>query len=200
MGTEVYSVEINAEQQVVRVTGNADPATLIKKPVKSGKYAQPWSSIPNQNHREMANFINDGNYHYQNLLNASGSQPMLTYGRNIQDQLAFERYLKQGMGMEAVNEERQMSIMAAPDMETGDLGCYEDAVADEGGTGFAGLQEFDPRLPAYHPPFMMNTMCGDQFNQPSPLIMNHMGTMMMQDNNYMRQSQMVNHTVPSRYY
>ncbi|PHT81156.1 hypothetical protein T459_14171 [Capsicum annuum] len=36
----VYIVKIDADQSKVTVTGNVDPATLIKKLVKSGKHAE----------------------------------------------------------------------------------------------------------------------------------------------------------------
>ncbi|KAM3338978.1 hypothetical protein P3S68_031064 [Capsicum galapagoense] len=38
----VYTVKIDADQSKVTVTGNVDPATLIKKLVKSGKHAELW--------------------------------------------------------------------------------------------------------------------------------------------------------------
>ncbi|KAJ8751978.1 hypothetical protein K2173_000724 [Erythroxylum novogranatense] len=38
----VYKVSVNAEQGKVTVTGNADPANLIKKLEKSGKHAELW--------------------------------------------------------------------------------------------------------------------------------------------------------------
>ncbi|KAM3378204.1 heavy metal-associated isoprenylated plant protein 33 [Capsicum galapagoense] len=38
----VYTVKIDVDQSKVTVTGNVDPATLIKKLVKSGKHAELW--------------------------------------------------------------------------------------------------------------------------------------------------------------
>ncbi|XP_055816784.1 heavy metal-associated isoprenylated plant protein 32-like [Solanum dulcamara] len=38
----VYTVKIDSDQSKVTVTGNVDPATLIKKLVKSGKHAELW--------------------------------------------------------------------------------------------------------------------------------------------------------------
>ncbi|GLT28840.1 hypothetical protein SLA2020_037440 [Shorea laevis] len=39
----VYSVKIDADHQLVIVTGIVNPLTLVKKLVKSGKYAEIWS-------------------------------------------------------------------------------------------------------------------------------------------------------------
>ncbi|XP_039022335.1 heavy metal-associated isoprenylated plant protein 34-like isoform X2 [Hibiscus syriacus] len=52
----VYTISINADQGKVTVTGNVDPAVLIKKLLKSGKHAQLWggtqkggsNNLPNQ--------------------------------------------------------------------------------------------------------------------------------------------------------
>ncbi|XWS58226.1 hypothetical protein CRYUN_Cryun08bG0016500 [Craigia yunnanensis] len=63
----VYSTSINAEQGKVTVTGNVDPATLIKKLEKSGKHAQLWGSaqkgsnnFPNQLTNQLKNMHMDG--------------------------------------------------------------------------------------------------------------------------------------------
>ncbi|XP_062104880.1 heavy metal-associated isoprenylated plant protein 8-like isoform X2 [Humulus lupulus] len=44
----VYTVTIDAEQQLVLIIGSVDSATLIKKLVESGKYAELHSPSPNQ--------------------------------------------------------------------------------------------------------------------------------------------------------
>lgn len=48
----VYQVQIDAEQQKVTVSGSVDAATLIKKLVRSGKYAEPWSQKTNNNQNQ----------------------------------------------------------------------------------------------------------------------------------------------------
>ncbi|GMH15181.1 hypothetical protein Nepgr_017022 [Nepenthes gracilis] len=48
----VYSVNIDAEQQKVTVSGSVDSATLIKKLVGSGKHAELWSEKSNQNQKQ----------------------------------------------------------------------------------------------------------------------------------------------------
>ena len=50
--TGVYQVNIEAEQQKVTVSGSVDAATLIKKLVRAGKYAELWSQKPNQNQNQ----------------------------------------------------------------------------------------------------------------------------------------------------
>ncbi|KAK3005940.1 hypothetical protein RJ639_016726, partial [Escallonia herrerae] len=47
----VYSTHIDVEQGKVTVTGNVDPATLIKKLVKSGKHAELWRAQKAPNHQ-----------------------------------------------------------------------------------------------------------------------------------------------------
>lgn len=106
MFSGVYTINIDAEQQKVTVTGIMDPAALIKTLVKSGKYAELWSvgPVPNQ-----ANLINDGNDNYQSQmqslikdLEAYKSHPMLapTYGREVQDYWDPESYLNQSTGID----------------------------------------------------------------------------------------------------
>ncbi|XP_042493897.1 heavy metal-associated isoprenylated plant protein 37-like [Macadamia integrifolia] len=48
----VLKVSIDAEQQKVTVSGSVDPATLIKKLVRSGKHAELWSAKSNHNHNQ----------------------------------------------------------------------------------------------------------------------------------------------------
>ncbi|KAF8390569.1 hypothetical protein HHK36_025096 [Tetracentron sinense] len=57
----LYTVNItDAEQQKVIVSGSVDSATLIKKLVRSGKYAELWSSKSNKNQKQQSNCIKDG--------------------------------------------------------------------------------------------------------------------------------------------
>ncbi|MED6222025.1 hypothetical protein PIB30_060543 [Stylosanthes scabra] len=54
----VYQVQIDADQQKVTVSGSVDAATLIKKLVRAGKYAEPWSQQKtNQNQKQKNNNI-----------------------------------------------------------------------------------------------------------------------------------------------
>ncbi|KAL4361282.1 hypothetical protein GQ457_04G009030 [Hibiscus cannabinus] len=61
----VYQVSIDAEQQKVTVSGSVDYATLIKKLVRAGKYAEVWSQKSyqnqNQNQNQKNNCIKDDN-------------------------------------------------------------------------------------------------------------------------------------------
>ncbi|GMY18519.1 heavy metal-associated isoprenylated plant protein 37 [Fagus crenata] len=55
----VYQVNIDAEQQKVTVSGSVDAASLIKKLVRAGKYAEVWSQKTNQNQKQKNNCIKD---------------------------------------------------------------------------------------------------------------------------------------------
>ncbi|XP_068638894.1 heavy metal-associated isoprenylated plant protein 37-like [Aristolochia californica] len=56
----VYTVNVDAEQQKVTVSGNVDSATLIKKLIRAGKHAELWSQKSNQNQKlQQANCIKD---------------------------------------------------------------------------------------------------------------------------------------------
>ncbi|KAJ4960328.1 hypothetical protein NE237_020238 [Protea cynaroides] len=56
----VFTVNIDAEQQKVTVSGSVDPATLIKKLVRAGKHAEIWSAKSNHNQKQQqANCIKD---------------------------------------------------------------------------------------------------------------------------------------------
>ena len=57
--TGVYQVQIDAEQQKVTVSGSVDAATLIKKLVRAGKYAELWSQKTNQNQKQKNNSVKD---------------------------------------------------------------------------------------------------------------------------------------------
>lgn len=48
----VYHVNVEAEQQKVTVSGSVDSATLIKKLLRSGKYAEIWNQKSNQNQNQ----------------------------------------------------------------------------------------------------------------------------------------------------
>ncbi|KAL2508899.1 heavy metal-associated isoprenylated plant protein 33 [Forsythia ovata] len=52
----VYTTKIDSEQGKVTVSGNVDPATLIKKLAKSGKHAEIWGAPkPNNNNQNQLN-------------------------------------------------------------------------------------------------------------------------------------------------
>lgn len=44
-------MDVDSEQQKVTVSGNVDSSALIKKLLKGGKYAEPWSQKSNQNQK-----------------------------------------------------------------------------------------------------------------------------------------------------
>ncbi|KVH92400.1 Heavy metal-associated domain, HMA, partial [Cynara cardunculus var. scolymus] len=173
----VYSVDVDAEQQKVEVSGNVDSTTLIKKLVKSGKYAELWpstdqhynqnqdatSSINGGNHQnqDTSSFINGGNHQnqIQNLI-IGLNYPKTRPPRSLEDQLSLERYLKQNMRM-AEEREREQNFMPTINMEnhghmgwdgngslTGENSCgYIELEGSQLG-GFGG--SFNGGLPSYH--------------------------------------------------
>ncbi|MFS7890452.1 putative heavy metal-associated domain, HMA, heavy metal-associated domain superfamily [Helianthus anomalus] len=151
----VYSVDIDSEQQKVNVSGNVDSNTLIKKLIKSGKYAEVWPSSD----QEDSTCINDVSYQnpVQNpITNPNGpkSQPLLTlnYPRNLEEEMAFQRYLNQSMDME--NNLIGANGSGFIDLEGSQLG----------GPFNGGLQTYhdhQTRMPVY-----------DQGYHPSPTMMN----------------------------
>ncbi|KAI3783689.1 hypothetical protein L1987_42775 [Smallanthus sonchifolius] len=139
----VYFVDIDSEQQKVRVSGNVDSNTLINKLIKAGKYAELWPSSD----QEISNFMDGGNYQYpvQNQVtsqNAPKSQPLLTraYPRNLEDEMSFERYLKLSMDME----------------NHGQVGWGDCSLIGGNGSGFIDLEgsqlgrSFNGGLQTYH--------------------------------------------------
>lgn len=189
----VYSVDIDAEKQKVKVSGNVDSTTLINKLTKSGKYAELWPS----NDQEITSLINGGNYQnqIQNLissLNAPKSQPLLTngYPRSLEEQLAFDRFLKQSMDME---NHAQMSWNDRVGDNTNSSGFIDLEGSQLGGFGgnfIGGIKTYNDHQSSFP---MMNMY---QQNHPGNLIMNRnmmnmnrhggMGNAMVHDNMYMQ--------------
>ncbi|XP_073053419.1 heavy metal-associated isoprenylated plant protein 32-like [Primulina eburnea] len=64
----VYTIKIDSEQGKVTVSGNVDPATLIKKLIKNGKRAEIWGGVSKPHH----NFQNQLNNHFKNLMTDNG--------------------------------------------------------------------------------------------------------------------------------
>ncbi|KAK6146801.1 hypothetical protein DH2020_020670 [Rehmannia glutinosa] len=57
----VYQVNIDVEQQKVTISGSVDSDTLIKKLVKAGKHAEPWSQNTNHIQKQKASFFKEHN-------------------------------------------------------------------------------------------------------------------------------------------
>ncbi|KAM0001955.1 putative heavy metal-associated domain, HMA, heavy metal-associated domain superfamily [Helianthus debilis subsp. tardiflorus] len=152
----VYSVDIDSGQQKVNVSGNVDSNTLIKKLIKSGKYAEVW---PSSDQEDSTCIINDGSYQnpVQNRVtnpNGPKSQPLLTlnYPRNLEEEMAFQRYLNQRM-----------------DMESNLIGANGSGFIDLEGSQLGG--PFNGGLQTYHDHQARMPMY-DQGYHPSPTMMN----------------------------
>ncbi|KAL5809991.1 hypothetical protein ACOSQ4_026559 [Xanthoceras sorbifolium] len=109
----VYSVNINAEEQVVMVSGSVDSATLIQKLGRSGKHAELCSpSSLEKLNQGQAGFIRDD----QNRINGFdrfNTQQMVPsfLGNDVQDPWSLENYLNQNIGMAAMRGETGQNLM-----------------------------------------------------------------------------------------
>lgn len=95
----VYSTSIDAEQGKVTVTGNVDPATLVKKLVKSGKHAELWGGQKGPNNL-MNNLNMFKNMQMDNGKNGKDNKNSQKGGKdqqkNVQQQQAqFQQILQQ---------------------------------------------------------------------------------------------------------
>ncbi|KAE8730110.1 AICARFT/IMPCHase bienzyme family protein [Hibiscus syriacus] len=112
----VYQVSIDAEQQKVTVSGSVDSATLIKKLVRAGKYAEVWSQKSNQNQdqnqKQKNNCIKDDNKSNNNNNNNNNKN----------------KSQKQGIlkGMEAFKNQQQKFPISIPEEEDENTGDYEE--------------------------------------------------------------------------
>ncbi|KAL4582453.1 hypothetical protein LXL04_007002 [Taraxacum kok-saghyz] len=193
----VYSVDVDSELQKVDVFGDVDSETLINKLVKSGKHAEIWpSSDQNFNeNQELLSFINGGNNQtqMQNLitsLNAPKSQRMLTPSY-LEDQLAFERYLKQGMDMESTHGNVGWDDKGI--VENNNSGFIEMDVSQIGGMSFnGGMQNFHdhgssfPMMNAYQQIYPANNRNYQSFH----------GGMVHDNSMYINQPQIMNRAHP----
>lgn len=213
MNAGVYCVDVNAEKQKVKVYGNVDSTTLINKLVKSGKYAELWPT----DDQKAPNFIN-GAYdqnQIQNMiksLNLSKSQPLLTsdYPRRFEeDNMSFERYLKQSMDVE------NHAHMGWDDRSL--VGEYGSGFIDLEGSQFGrscngGLQSYHdlhssmPIMNMYQQSHALPMMKNMNVHNKNMNINMHgdLGHVMVHDNMYMHQPLMSNHAFPmyhhARYY
>ncbi|KAK3012569.1 hypothetical protein RJ639_009718, partial [Escallonia herrerae] len=117
----VYKIDIDAEQQMVTVSGCVDSAILIKKLVKSGKYAELWSPSPKQNqNQEVDNRIDNDDYQKEmqftaDNLKAPKRRSILApiQDRDLEDQWGFGRYF----GTESLASERSQNIVETRDLD-----------------------------------------------------------------------------------
>ncbi|KAK2986736.1 hypothetical protein RJ640_010961 [Escallonia rubra] len=173
----VYKIDIDAEQQMVTVSGSVDSAILIKKLVKSGKYAELWSPSPKQNqNQEVDNRINNDDYQKEmqfaaDNLKAPKRQSILAplQDGDLEDQWEFGRYL----GTESLASETSQNIAETRDLDNMHMHWDESMAADtevednmnfmmgdqgfKGDYSFVGLEgngfsvprNFHPGFPAY---------------------------------------------------
>ncbi|XP_059670742.1 heavy metal-associated isoprenylated plant protein 37-like [Cornus florida] len=223
----VYIVDVDAEQQKVTVTGTVDSATLIMKLGRSGKHAELWTN-QNQEHYSKGDRVQNQMQCPIRGLKASESHPMMwpTSGGEVEDELGYgyERYQNQHLGKEAMTSETDQNtdgytivgddyIQDNMNSMMGFEGFQDNCAGFQRfqGNGYGGLQSPYGGLPSfgyYHPSsyMMVNNMQGYNYHHPSQMMgkntdlqdMSINGNMMMRDNIYMHQPQMMNH-IPFRF-
>ncbi|XWS47584.1 hypothetical protein CRYUN_Cryun14cG0164600 [Craigia yunnanensis] len=177
----VFSVHIDEEQQVVKVTGKVDPTTLIKKLIKSGKHAEFWS--PNSHFKFIKGDKDKNQIQYlRNGIDDSQIEHDNTFGYEVEDDLG--NYLNYNQNLiEETNSHRMH--MGQEDEDTFANNGYMISMMDPAGfvgngAGFVGLRgqdfgmfhEVPSRLPTYeynHLPSMIKTSLqhGYHHNNPS---------------------------------
>ncbi|CAM8997434.1 unnamed protein product [Rhodiola kirilowii] len=162
----VYSVKIDSDQGKVTVSGNADPATLVKKLTKSGKHAELWGGggqkgLPN-------NFQNQFNNEFMNMMQMGGKDsdksqkgglpPQFKGFKDLKGPLKDQKSVK--FNLEDEHGEDDDEDDYSDDEDYSD----EDYTDDEGYSDEDdGEDEFDPKHP---PPKMMPFMNAKGQGQP----------------------------------
>lgn len=204
MDLGVYSVNVDAEQQKVTVSGNIEAATLLNKLLKTGKHAEVWS--PRSNHNQLQEQAN-----YNRGDSNTGRFQWPLGGRGLEDQWAFEEYpTNQIRGMNSLTEELDQNTMAAALAETGMEYTH---MGDDGDHSFASGHNNHPYnmrgLPSFHVSGSDFTRMGGYhhgygglqgYQNPSSMMMTNMqgmpniNNMVTSNNMYMHDAQMVNRT------
>lgn len=156
----VYNIAIDAEQGKVTVSGNVDPATLLKKLEKSGKHAVLWggqkASNNNQNH-----YYNQ--FKNMQLENGNGGKDNKSQKGNQQ----IQQQIKGSKDLKVPPKEQKAVKFKLPDEEYDDLsgdefddfgdddGFYEDFAEDDDGLG-----------KPHHPPTKMMPFMGGGHGPP----------------------------------
>ncbi|GJW83122.1 hypothetical protein Tco_0156267 [Tanacetum coccineum] len=173
MNQEFYSVDNRCRAWLKKsslVTGNVDPTTTPNQ--------EAWS-----NHESMSRTLGGHQvtkkFQYQSI--------------GLEDQLSFERYLKQSMDM---NNHAHTGF--------DDRTVANESLIGEDGSGFIDLEGSE--LGGFGGRFNSPAMSMYQQSHRSPMIMNricinmnmhgNMGNVMLHDNIYMHQPQMSNHAPP----
>ncbi|KAJ4706958.1 Heavy metal-associated domain containing protein [Melia azedarach] len=162
----VYSVNIDAENQLVIVSGRVDSATLIKKLERSGKHAELWSPSSYQKPNEgQANFITGDNCGV-NGRNASKIEHIFPtfLANDLQEHWNLQNYLNQNnIGASPEGGAIDRNSMAATMVKNTNMGDYIDTLAMEADMkmNFSERNGYDNEIP---PPMMNNMQRRDQYN------------------------------------
>ncbi|KAK9091709.1 hypothetical protein Sjap_024886 [Stephania japonica] len=147
----VYTVNIDADQQKVSVSGSVDANTLIKKLEKSGKYAVLWSQKSNQNQKQQQSncVVDKGNKHQkQGLmkgLEAFKNQhkfPAFVDEEEEEDDDDDEddelRFIREKAKEISLLRQQQANVTANNAKKNGGLGNNGNAKVNNGGNGNIG--------------------------------------------------------------
>ncbi|CAM8997595.1 unnamed protein product [Rhodiola kirilowii] len=159
----VYSVKIDSDQGKVTVSGNADPATLVKKLTKSGKHAELWGGGGQKGLPK--NFQNQFNNEFMNMMQMGGKDSNKSQKGGLPPQFKGFKDLK-GPSKDQKSVKFNLEDEHGEDDDYSDDEDYsdEDYTDDEGYSDEDdGEDEFDPKHP---PPKMMPFMNGKGQGQP----------------------------------
>ncbi|KAJ0079155.1 hypothetical protein Patl1_22775 [Pistacia atlantica] len=123
----VYSTSIDAEQGRVVVTGNVDPAILIRKLEKSGKHAELWG--PQKGSNNYQNLLNNQfkNMHFENGKGGKDNKSQKGGGNNNQPKGGHQ----QQQIMQQFKGSKDMKMMPHKDKKSVKFHLPEDEFDDE---------------------------------------------------------------------
>ncbi|GER44635.1 heavy metal transport/detoxification superfamily protein [Striga asiatica] len=109
----VYKVNIDVEQQRVTISGIIESNALIKKLIRAGKHAEPWSQKPSQNHKQKSNCtkLDDNNKKMPKNNNMNAEKPMKNLESSLKPQQKFPFITEEnGCSSDEFDEEREMQL------------------------------------------------------------------------------------------
>ncbi|PIN26781.1 Copper chaperone [Handroanthus impetiginosus] len=167
----VYEVKIDTEENKVTVSGDVDGTTLIKKLVKSGKYAELWPSSPSTliNHDAYLELSQTDNLNSSEFENLPVDEEI--------DNSGFERYLNRNhIAKVHMNNElldwRDDSIHEWGKLDgrmksTNNFPGYRASDFGQLNSLYAGFPAYEYH---YQHPAMMNNILGPWYSYPYPMM------------------------------
>ncbi|XP_044468175.1 heavy metal-associated isoprenylated plant protein 34 isoform X2 [Mangifera indica] len=127
----VYSISIDAEQGRVVVTGNVDPAILIRKLEKSGKFAE--LCRPQKGSNSYQNLVNNQfkNMHFDNGKGGKDNKSQKGGGNNNQPKGGHQQQQQQQIMQQQFKGSKDMKMMPHKDQKSVKFHLPEDEFDDE---------------------------------------------------------------------